>query len=107
VLEGSLQQGLQGMSDVAGPVDSAIVFSHLGEIDVTNPAHEAAIPPLANLISSGTCDPHPRRATTPAAVEQIFEFLRPGGRAVNTCAGLCDGATVDEQSTIGSCDPAS
>lgn len=48
---------------------------------------------LANVQGSfNDCDPHGRQAFTPAAVDQLFEFLQPGGQVVNFCNGLCDAA---------------
>jgi hypothetical protein len=100
-LVGSIVQGLPGMPDLPGPLDSAYVLTDLGEIDILNPAHQASVPPLANLRATGNCDPHGRRSTTLASLLQFQEFLRPGGRIVNTCDGLCDGGTPDEQPASG------
>ncbi len=100
-LVGSIVQGLPGMPDLPGPLDSAYVLTDIGEIDILNPAHQASVPPLANLPATGNCDPHGRRSTTLASLLQFQEFLRPGGRIVNTCDGLCDAVTPDEQPASG------
>ena len=50
------------------------------------------------------CDPHPVRATVPAkSVDQLLEFLQPGGRIENFCAGVCDGTIPYEQPAGGAC----
>ena len=103
-LDGSIMQGLPQMADQPGPLDSAYSLWHLGEIDILNPAHTTSVPPLENRIATGPCDPHGRRATSLAALLQIREFLRPGGRVIDTCTGLCDGATANEQ-PISGCSP--
>ncbi len=103
-LLGSVRQQLVQIPDVAGPVDSAFVSWHLGELDILNPAHQRFIPPLANVIPSGVCDPHPRRPTLPAGIRQLIAFMQPGGVITNTCTGICDGATPDERSP-GPCTP--
>jgi hypothetical protein len=104
VVAGSIQQGLQGMPDVAGPVPSALAFHHNGELDITNPAHAAYIPPLANLFPSDVCDPHPRHASIRAVIRQMLNFIA-SGEIANECDGLCDGATPDEQPVLGTCTP--
>ncbi len=103
-LEGSIQQGLVDIPDVAGPVDSAYLTWHLGELDILNPAQAAHIPPLANLFPDGVCDPHPRRPTVPAGIRQIDAFLRPDGQIMNFCDGLCDGSVPAER-PAGPCTP--
>jgi hypothetical protein len=105
LLAGSIQQGLVGMPDVPGPVDSALSIWHLGEMDILNPAHAPALPPLANLIPNSTCDPHSRRPTIPAAIRQVTTFLQPGGQIANFCDGLCDGAIPDEMALGQACMP--
>ena len=96
VLEGSYQQGLQGMPDVAGPVDSALVFHHLGQLDILNPAHAAYIPPLTNDTATDPCDPHGTpKASTPTTIRQNIDFLLTG-QAKNFCTDLCDGEEPDE-----------
>lgn len=96
VLEGSYQQGLQGMPDVAGPVDSALVFHHLGQLDILNPAHAPYIPPLTNDTATDPCDPHGTpKASTPTTIRQNIDFLFTG-QAKNFCTDLCDGEEPDE-----------
>jgi hypothetical protein len=103
-LAGSIRTQLVGIPDAAGPLDSAFVSWDAGELDILNPAHAPYIPPLANQIPSGVCDPHPRRPTPADAVLQIAEFLRPGGTIRNFCDGLCDAGTPDERPRPG-CTP--
>jgi pimeloyl-ACP methyl ester carboxylesterase len=103
-LLGSIQQGLVDMPDLPGPLDSAYVAWDLGELDILNPAHAAHIPPLANQIPDGVCDPHPRRPTIPAGIRQIDAFLRPDGKIQSFCDGLCDG-NVFEELPAGPCTP--
>jgi pimeloyl-ACP methyl ester carboxylesterase len=95
-LEGSLQQGLQEIPDLPGPLDSAVVMYDTGAFDLFDPAHAPLIPPLANLIPSSVCDPHNRRPRIPAGVHQLVSFLRPGGQVENFCDGLCDATEPDE-----------
>jgi hypothetical protein len=109
-LTGSIQQGLQGIPDVdtdtAGPQDSALVIWDTGSFDITDPAQtqapagqKPAIPPLANAMATGVCDPHANRILIPAAITQLAEFLQPGGRIRNTCEGpgsLCDAVEPSE-----------
>jgi len=92
-LEGSIQQGLQEMPDLVGPVDSAMVVYDAGSFDLFNPLHEPFIPPLKNLVPSSVCDPHGARRRIPAGIVQLTNFLRPGGQVENFCEGpgnLCD-----------------
>ncbi len=106
-LDASIQQGLQGIPDLSGPLDSALVIYHAGSLDIFDPAHQPFIPPLANLIPSSKCDPHAARLTIPAALDQMFAFLQPGGRVENFCDGLCD-AAIDYERPGGLaqvCDP--
>ena len=104
VLAGSIQQGLQQMPDVEGPVPSALVFHDAGELDILNPAHQAFLPPLGNQFSSSVCDPHSRHASAPATVRQAMQFLLTG-ELENKCNGLCDGDSVDERPVLGVCEP--
>ncbi len=106
VLAGSIQQGLQQMPDVPGPVSSALVFHDIGELDILNPAHQRFLPPLANLFPSSKCDPHPRHASIPAVIRQALDFLYTG-LLENRCSGLCDGDEPDEKPLLGDCDPLS
>jgi pimeloyl-ACP methyl ester carboxylesterase len=49
-LDGSIQQGLQEIPDLSGPLDSAMVTYDTGSFDIFNPLHEPFIPPLANVV---------------------------------------------------------
>jgi hypothetical protein len=94
-LQGSLLQGLAGIPDQPeGPsgLDSALVFYDVGSFDVFDPAYDPYIPPLSNEIPSEACDPHGRRFTIPASIDQLLEFLRPGGTVRNFCTddGVCN-----------------
>ena len=93
---GSLQRGLVGIPDVAGPLDSAYVMYDTGAFDLFNPAHAPFIPALSNLIPSAKCDPHGDRPAIPASIRQLADFLRPGGQVVNRCDGDCDAGIPDE-----------
>jgi len=102
----SVVSGLQGIPDTAGPLDSAHVMWDIGSFDLFNPLHDPFIPPLANLIPSGVCDPHPVRPTIPAAIDMLIDFLQPGGVIDNTCNGMCDGGDTTETPLGGTaCDP--
>jgi len=103
-LEGSLVQGLQGISDVTGPVDSANVMYDTGAFDLFNPAHQPFIPALSNIIPSGVCDPHGGPRSIPAATRQLVNFLQPGGQVENFCNGTCDAAEPLEIPGGGNCD---
>jgi hypothetical protein len=103
-LEGSLLQGLQGISDAAGPVDSAHVMYDTGAFDLFNPLHQPFIPALSNVIPSGVCDPHGGPRSTPAAIRQLVHFLQPGGQVENFCNGACDAAEALEIPGGGTCD---
>jgi hypothetical protein len=97
VIEGSYQQSLEGLPDVAGPVPSALVFHHMGQLDITNPAHAPHIPPLTNDVASGACDPHGvPKASTPTSILQSIDFLTTG-QVTNPCSGLCDGDVPEER----------
>jgi hypothetical protein len=103
---GSLQAQLQGIPDQAGPLDSAYVMYNTGSFDLFNPAHQPFIPPLANLIPSTKCDPHGARPAIPAGVEQLYNFLQPGGQVVNFCNGICDAGDPTETANGNPpCDP--
>jgi hypothetical protein len=96
VLAGSYQQSLVGLPDVAGPVDSALVFHHVGQLDILNPAHAPYIPPLTNDTANDPCDPHGTpKASVPTSIRQNIDFLQ-AGQASNFCTGLCDGDVPDE-----------
>jgi hypothetical protein len=103
-LSGSIQQGLQGIPDVSGPQDSALVIWDTGVFDLASPdpTQQAAIPPLANLTPSqqDVRDPHLCTHPIPAAFEQMRRFLRPGGQVENLCDGplaLCDAGSPAER----------
>ena len=49
-----------------------------GSFDLFDPAHQPFIPPLANLIPSGVCDPHGARPRIPAGIRMLTNFLRAG-----------------------------
>jgi len=112
-LTSSIQQGFPGIPDVSGPVDSAMVIYDTGSFDIFDPAFyvpqngQFLIPPLANLIPSGRCDPHAPRLSIPASLDQLANFLQPGGQVENFCEGLCD-ATINDERPGGSdtsCNP--
>jgi hypothetical protein len=96
-LIGSLLPGVAQVPDKAGPLDSAWVVYDTGGFDLSNPADAPFIPPLANLMAQpNRCDPHPRQAFIPAAIQQFLTFMQPGGKIENFCNGLCDAdATLD------------
>jgi len=106
-LIGSLQQGLQGIPDLAAPQNSAFVLYDTGAFDIFNPAHQPLIPALSNTIPSGVCDPHNGPRNTPAAVRQVIEFLQPGGQVQNFCNGICDAGDPSEIPNGGLCDSSS
>ena len=63
------------------------------------------LPPLANRIPSSVCDPHGgRRLSIPASIDQLAEFLRPGGKIFNFCDGFCDGVGP-QNAPPQACDP--
>jgi hypothetical protein len=102
-LTGSIAQGFQGIpdvdTDVSGPQDSAMVIWDTGSFDILDAAQAPAIPPLANQIPSSVCDPHGFRPAIPASMEQLLDFLQPGGQIENTCEGpgkLCDAGSPVE-----------
>ncbi len=72
-----------------------------GSFDILDPLQDPVIPPLANQIPSSVCDPHNFRPSIPASIEQLVDFLRPGGQIENTCEGpgkLCDAVSPVEKS---------
>ncbi len=105
--DGSILSGLQGIPDQAGPLDSAYVMYDTGSFDLFDPEHQEFIPPLANLIPSGVCDPHGARPRIPASIMQLVNFLQPGGVVENFCNGLCDAGDASEWdlSRAMPCDP--
>lgn len=102
-LDGSLQQQLVDIPDVAGPQDSAMVVWDTGAFDILDPAQTPFIPPLANQIPSEVCDPHGDRPAIPAGVQMMLDFFQPGGVIENTCDGICDADTPFEQPFGGIC----
>jgi hypothetical protein len=107
-LIGSILPNLPEIPDLPGPLASGLVFYDSDAFDPNNPAEVPFIPPLANIQPvQNRCDPHGRQAFTPAAIEQLFEFLRPGGQMVNFCNDLCDAGEPDELPYGGRrpCDP--
>jgi len=111
-LQGSLLQGLAEIPDLPeGPsgLDSALVFYDTGSFDVFDPVYDPYVPPLANQIPSPVCDPHGVRFAIPASIEQLLEFLRPGGTVRNFCTddGVCNASESFEQPADGVCDPLS
>jgi hypothetical protein len=99
-LEGSLVAGLQGIPDVvegASGVDSALVVYDTGSFDVFDPTYDPFVPPLSNTIPSPVCDPHGRRASIPASLEQLVEFFE-GGTIRNYCTddGVCNASEAAE-----------
>lgn len=107
-IDGSLQEGLQEIPDVDPGntgVENGYVMYDSGYFDVFDPAFDAVIPPLANLLPSGVCDPHGTpRLSIPASIDQQLEFLRPGGKIFNFCDGPCD-AKSPEELPFFDCDP--
>ena len=100
-LEGSLVENLPGISDVvSGPsgVDSAMVVYDTGSFDVFDPVYDPFIPALSNTIPSDVCDPHARRLSIPASLEQLLGFLQPGGTVENFCTddGVCNASEASE-----------
>lgn len=107
-LVGSILPGLPGIPDLEGPLPSALIFYDAGAFDPNNPLHVPFIPPLRNLPPElNGCDPHGRQAFIPAAIEQLFGFMTPGGEVSNFCNGLCDAGEPYELPFGGArpCDP--
>lgn len=107
-LVGSILPERPGIPDLEGPLASALVYYDSAAFDPNNPAEVPFIPPLTNVQPvQNRCDPHGRQAFTPAAIDQLFEFLRPGGQVVNFCNGLCDAGDPSELPFGGSrpCNP--
>jgi hypothetical protein len=104
---GSIQTQLQGIPDMAGPVDSGFILYDGGSFDILNPLHQPYIPPLANEIPSPVCDPHNFPRNIPAAIRSMLAFLQPGGQVSNFCNGLCDAGETLEIPNGGSCDMSS
>lgn len=91
-LEGSILPARPGIPDVSGPVSGAVQFYDAGTFDPNDPVQASFIPPLTNVQPvANRCDPHGRQAFIPASIDQLFEFLRPGGEIRSFCNGACDG----------------
>jgi hypothetical protein len=107
LIPASIQQHLQGIPDEEGPIDSAFVMFDTGAFDLFNPADQPFIPPLANLVPSGVCDPHTDRPRIPDGIRMLLNFIRPDGQVDNFCNGLCDAGEPDEIAGGAStpCDP--
>jgi len=90
-LDGSILPGRAGIPDMEGPLAGAVIFYDAGVFNPEDPLQAPFIPPLTNIQPVlNRCDPHGRQAFIPAAIDQLFEFLRPGGVALNFCDGACD-----------------
>jgi hypothetical protein len=102
-LLGSLQQGLAGIPDVAeGPsgLDSALVTYDTGSFDVFDAGLDGVTPGLSNtIVSPDKCDPHGYRFPIPASLDQLLEFLQPGGTIFNYCTddGVCNASDNNER----------
>ena len=103
MLRGSLLSGLPQIRDREGPLESAMVVYDTASFDLSDPAQQSIIPPLANRPSRrNRCDPHGRRQFIPASLRQLVAFLQPGGRVVNFCDGICDAdAALTEVGPLG------
>jgi hypothetical protein len=89
-LVGSAEPGKPGIPDLAGPLESALVYYDAGGL--VPGVHDPYIPPLDNRrVEIDQCDPHSERLATPASIDQLFAFLQPGGVIENFCDGACDG----------------
>lgn len=107
-INGSILPNRPGLPDVDGPVPSGVIYYDAAAFDPNDPRQQAFIPPLADLPGAiNRCDPHGDQAYIPAAIDQLFEFLRPGGQVQNFCNGLCDAAESYERphGNDGPCDP--
>ncbi|MEN8182887.1 MAG: hypothetical protein ABFS46_10175 [Myxococcota bacterium] len=98
-LEGSVMPELPLLPSRPGPLPSAYVVTDTASFDVLDPAQRRLIPPLLNAQAQpNRCDPHGRRGFIPASIEQLLDFLRPGGTIRNTCTddGLCNASEAFE-----------
>ena len=110
---GSVQQGLQEIPDLAGPLDSALVIYDTGSFDIFDPAHYASTSRPAADSAAGQPDSRApcairtarRGISIPASIDQLTAFLQPGGQILNFCTGVCDGVEVNDQPAGGPCDP--
>lgn len=110
-VEGSVQRALVDIPDVpadwaAGDpgLDSGMQIYDSGFFDIFDPAFDAVVPALGNLVPSRACDPHGAPLATPAAIDQIAAFLQPGGRIWSFCDGACDAQQVQDAPSY-ECDP--
>ncbi len=92
---GSVQKQLSSIADAApgAALDSALVMWDTGLHDILDPAGQASIPPLANLVvASPTGDPHGARPFIPAGIQTLVEWAQPGGTIRNFCDddGICN-----------------
>jgi len=97
LMPGSLRGGMPQITDLPGPLPSALVIYDTGSFDLNNAAEAPFIPPLTNQQAKPNgCDPHPRRASIPDSLEQLLAFLQPGGEITNFCDGACDAGDPSE-----------
>lgn len=96
-LIGSVLPNRPQIPDREGPLSSALIYYDAASFDHNDPDQAAFIPPITNLQPViNHCDPHGRQAYIPAAIDQLFAFLQPGGEVLNFCNGLCDAAEPKE-----------
>ena len=67
-----------------------------------NPAHQPFIPPLANVIPSSVCDPHSAPRKIPAGIQQLIDFLQPGGQVRTSATASATPATRSRSRTAAS-----
>ncbi|MCL4685714.1 hypothetical protein KJ059_13310 [Myxococcota bacterium] len=92
---GSVQKELAAIPDAPSgtPLDSALIVWDTGLHDLLDPAGQASIPPLANLVvPKPTHDPHGARPFIPAGMQTLLEWAQPGGTLRNFCDddGICN-----------------
>lgn len=66
---------------------SAIVYWDRGEYEATTNPTGTPLPPVENVPPRAGQDPHEFPRRTPAARQQKSEFLKLGGKVVDTCGG--------------------
>ena len=76
-----LVQQVPGITEAAGPVDSAYT-----QWD----RHIEPKPPTTNVPAPSDNGAHNAIQAIPQLLDQIRMFFRPDGRVVNTCGGPCD-----------------